>query len=377
MTQHPDHSLELRTLIDEDGAFSLFLDRVSVPAPKAGEVLVRVEAAPINPSDIALLMGPVDPATLAAGKNDHGPTLTGSVPEGRLAAVKGRLGQAMAAGNEGAGTIVAAGEGAEGLLGRTVAVFGGAMYTEYKVVRARDVMPLNEGTTAADGAAAFVNPLTALNMVETMRREGHKALVHTAAASNLGQMMVRLCAAEDVPLVNIVRKQEQVTLLRNLGATHVLDSSADGFNTALVAALKETGATLAFDAIGGGRMAADILAAMEQAAQARMGGYSRYGSSEPKQVYIYGRLDLSPTTLDARSGMIWGVGGWLLLNAMSKAAPETLTAQRQRVAAEITTTFASHYTARVSLAEMLSPEVAAGWNRRATGEKYLVTPHAD
>jgi NADPH2:quinone reductase len=245
------------------------------------------------------------------------------------------------------------------------------------VVNAAACLVLPDGTPARDGASSFVNPLTALGMVETMRREGHSALVHTAAASNLGQMLVKLCLADGIPLVNVVRKPEQEELLRATGAVHVCNSSSPSFESDLLEALKATSATLAFDATGGGPLAGQILRGMEQAANATAAAYSRYGSTVHKQVYLYGRLDTSPTTLDTGSvGMAWGIGGWLLTPFLQNAGAETIARLRNRVAAELTTTFASTYTGEVSLAGMLQPDAFNAYLKRATGEKFLVTPQA-
>ena len=298
-------------------------------------------------------------------------------PQARLASLAGRLDRPIPVGNEGAGVVVEAGASAQALLGRTVAIapFGGS-YATLRTVKARDCVVLPEGTSASDGASAFVNPLTALGMVETMRREGHKALVHTAAASNLGQMLNRLCLADGIPLVNVVRSPAQADVLRAQGATHVLDSSAEGFNDALVDAIAETGATLGFDAIGGGRMAATILAAMEQVLRRKLPAYSRYGSPVHKQVYIYGRLDPGPRIIEGDLGMAWGVGGWLLTYFLAKLSADEVASLRARVARELKTTFMSRYTAEISLSQAVSPDVIRAYAKHATGEKYLVVPNA-
>lgn len=368
--------LELRSRIDADGSLTLSLEDVTLDAPGPNEVVVRVEAAPINPSDLGLLLGPADMATMTASGTAERPVLTFRVAEGRLASVRARVGQSLPVGNEGAGTVIAAGEGAEQLVGKRVGMMGGAMYTQLRKLKASSVVPLPEGATAADGAAMFVNPLTALSFVETMRMEGHKAIVHTAAASNLGQMLQKICLADGVPLVNIVRSSAQAKILTDIGATHVLDSSAPGFREKLVDTLAETGATLAFDAIGGGTLGSQIVQAMEQAANRTAGEYSRYGSETFKQLYIYGALDLSPTTLNRLAfGFHWSVGGFLLTPWMQKAGREVVQRMRQRVVDELTTTFASTYTARVTLAEALSPEAVRAYERKATGEKYLIEPN--
>lgn len=368
--------LELRTRIDADATLTLSLEEVAIDAPEANEVVVRVEAAPINPSDLGLLLGPADVSTMTASGTPERPVLTFKVPEGRMGSVRARIGQSLPVGNEGAGTVVAAGADAQHLIGRRVGMMGGAMYTQYRKLKLSGVVPLPEGASAADGAAMFVNPLTALSFVETMRMEGHKAIVHTAAASNLGQMLQKICLADGVPLINIVRSAAQAKILTDIGATHVLDSSAPDFRERLVDAIAETGATLAFDAIGGGAIGSTIVQAMEQAANRTAGAYSRYGSETFKQLYIYGALDLSPTTLNRLAfGFHWSVGGFLLTPWMQKAPRETIQRMRQRVVDELTTTFASHYTARVGLAEALTPEALRAYERKATGEKYLIEPN--
>ncbi|NYT39385.1 NADH oxidase [Sphingomonas sp. R-74633] len=370
----PLTSLELRSTISSDGKLTLALEPVTLSAPGPDEVIVRVEASPINPSDLGLLLGPADMTTLEAGGTADRPTLTAAIPPARMGAMKARLDQSMAVGNEGAGTVVEAGANVAGLLGKKVGMLGGSMYTQYRKLNARDCIPLPEGATAADGASMFVNPLTALSMVETLRMEGHKALVHTAAASNLGQMLNRLCIADNVPLVNIVRSDAQAAILREIGAKYIIDSSAPDFREALTDAIAETGATLAFDAIGGGKIVNTILHAMEAAANRTAGAYSRYGSSTWKQVYIYGMLDTGPTELDRGYGLAWGVNGFLVTPFLMKLGMEGAMRLRARVAAELTTTFASTYTATISLAEALDPTVVAAYAKKATGEKYLIDP---
>ncbi|WP_293859167.1 zinc-binding dehydrogenase [uncultured Alsobacter sp.] len=365
-------ALELRTLISAEGELRITLEPVTIADPGAGEIVVRVEAAPINPSDLGLLLGPADPSTLAAA----GSALVARVSPAGLSAVQGRVGQAMPAGNEGAGTVIAAAPDVAHLVGRKVGMIGGGMYATLRKIAARDCIVLPEGIGAAEGAALFVNPLTALGFVETMRMDGHKAIVHTAAASNLGQMLVLICKADGIPLVNVVRNQAQVDLLRGLGAEHVVDSSRPDFDASLAAALAATGATLAFDAIGGGDMASRILNAMEAVAVRSLPTYSRYGSTVAKQVYIYGALDMSPLVLRRGFGFTWNVGGWLLFNFLQKAGRDVAARMRQRVVDEIRTTFASRYTRTVGLADMLKPDVMAAANRKSTGEKILVDPSA-
>jgi NADPH:quinone reductase len=374
----PGNSLELRSTVTSHGTVELSLHDVPVPTPAANEVLVRVEASPINPSDLGVLIAGADMATATVAGTPERPIVTVSLGDGALARLAARIDKPLPVGNEGAGTVVAAGESpaAQALLGKTVGIAGGAMYAQYRVVDAGACLVLPPGATAKDGASSFVNPLTALGMLETMRREGHSGLVHTAAASNLGQMLVKLCITDGVPLVNIVRKPDQEELLRSLGAVHVCNTTSPTFNADLVNALKATSATLAFDATGGGTLASQILNGMEEAASSTASEYSRYGSAVHKQVYIYGGLDTGPTILARNFGMAWGVGGWLLTPFLLNAGAEAVGRLRARVAAELTTTFASTYTREVSLAGMLRPEAFNSYVKRATGEKFLVTPQA-
>lgn len=369
-------SLQLRSLVKSSGELELSLAQVPVPQPGADEVLVRIEAAPINPSDLGLLLGPADIANAKVSGSGADAVVTAPVPQHFLGALKARLDASMPVGNEGAGVVVAAGDSpqAKALLGKTVAILGGATYAQHRIAKASDVLELPAGATAADGASCFVNPLTALSMTEVMRREGHTALVHTAAASNLGQMLNKICIADGISLVNIVRSAEQAKILKDLGAKYVIDSTAPDFIAALTDAIEETGATLAFDAIGGGKLASQILSAMEVAANRKATEYSRYGSSTYKQVYIYGALDTGPTELARNFGLSWGVNGWLLTPFLVKLGADAAKL-RARVAAELKTTFASHYTAEISLAEVLQPDVIAAYARKATGEKYLINPN--
>jgi NADPH:quinone reductase-like Zn-dependent oxidoreductase len=372
MADHPKTGLQLTSQIKRSGELELALASVDLPAPAADEVLIRVEASPINPSDLGLLLGPADLSSLKA----EGGKVTAKVPERFLPALSARLDQVLPVGNEGAGVVVAAGSGpaAQALKGRVVAALGGAMYAQYRLAKAAEVLPMGDGVTPREAASCFVNPLTALGMVETMRREGHTALVHTAAASNLGQMLNKICQKDGVALVNIVRSGEQAKILADIGAKHVVDSSSPDFQSQLTEALAETGATIAFDAIGGGRLASQILAGMEAALSRNASSFSRYGSTTHKQVYIYGGLDTGPTELVRSYGMAWGVGGWLLTYFIQKIGPEAAQKLRQRVADEIRTTFASHYTAEIGLSEALRPETIAAYNRKATGEKFLINP---
>lgn len=367
-------TLELRSLVTPEGELRLSLDETTLPAPGPDELLVRVEAAPINPSDLGLLLGPADLSTMQAGGTAERPTLTLRVPPERMGMLKARLGESLPVGNEGAGTVIAAGEGAEGLVGKRVGMLGGAMYATHRKLRVRDTITLPDDATSADGASMFVNPLTALAMVDVMRAENHKAIIHTAAASNLGQMLNRICQADGVPLVNIVRSPDQAQLLRNAGATYVVDSSAGDFRTALTDAVAETGATVAFDAIGGGKLGNAILHAIEAAANRNAATYSRYGSTQFKQLYIYGGLDVGPTILDRGFGFAWSVSGFLLTPFLIKAGPARTQELKDRVAAELKTTFASHYTHTIGLAEALKPETIEAYQRKATGQKFLIDP---
>lgn len=376
----------LRSLVTSDpdsggGLLELSLETVDIPEPHDDEVLIRVEAAPINPSDLGMLLAGADVSVAMVEGTPESPVVTAPIPPATLSGLGGRLGRPMQVGNEGAGVVVAAGaaDEARALLGATVAVLGGGMYAGYRRVPASQCLRLPDGVSPVEGASCFVNPLTALGMVGTMRLEQHRALVHTAAASNLGQMLNRLCLADGIGLVNIVRRDEHVDLLRSQGATHVLNSTDDDFDRRLTDALADTGATLAFDAIGGGDLAGRILAAMERAAarSASSGGYDRYGSAVHKQVYVYGGLDRRPTVLDRTFGMAWSIGGWLLMPFLARVGPHEAQRLRERVAAEITTTFASSYTDEVSLAGMLDIDTIRAYARQATGQKYLVRPQRD
>jgi NADPH:quinone reductase-like Zn-dependent oxidoreductase len=377
MSADTNTGLQLRSLIKKSGELEISLARVATPEPDANEVVVRIEASPINPSDLGLLVGAADMVTAKMSGTKDAPVITATVPEAAMRAMAGRLDEAMPVGNEGAGVVVKTGSSdeAKALMGKTVSIIGGAMYAQYRTVRAKDCLVLPPGTTPAEGASWFVNPLTALGMTETMRREGHTALVHTAAASNLGQMLNKICLKDGIGLVNIVRNAEQAEILRKIGARHIVDSTAPTFLDDLTNALVETGATLAFDAIGGGKLAGQILACVEIAANKTAKVYSRYGSSVHKQVYIYGSLDPGPVVLNRAFGMAWGVGGWLLTPFLQKIGPADIQKLRTRVAAELKTTFASHYTKVVSLQEALQPQNIAVYAKRSTGEKYLINPN--
>ena len=371
-----ESNTQIISTISEDKKLTLSLQNIDMPQPGADEVIIRIEAAPLNPSDLGVMFGAADMTTATQAGTQESPEITADVPAQVMASLKTRIDKATPVGNEGAGTVVAAGssDSAQALMGKTVAVIGGGTYRQYLSANVQSCLVLKEGTSAKEGASSFVNPLTALAMVETMRAEGHKAIVHAAAASNLGQMLNRICIADGIDLVNIVRKKEQEALLRDMGAKYVVNSSSDTFIADLTAAIIETGATIAFDPIGGGQLTSDILNCMEVAVARDMKEHSIYGSTTFKQVYIYGALDRGPITLNRNFGFAWAVNGFLLFNALGKLGTETTVAMRQRVADEITTTFASYYTHEVSLAEALQLQSLAGYSKQATGEKYLITP---
>jgi NADPH2:quinone reductase len=373
----PRTGLQLRSLVKADGTLELTLVSVPTPDPAADEVVIRVDAAPINPSDLALLFGTADMTAARASGTTESPVVTAQIPERLRPLTAGRVDQSMPVGNEGAGAVVRAGSSspAQALLGKVVGATGGAMYSQYRCVKVDQCLELPAGTTAIEGASSFVNPLTVLGIVETMRREGHRAVVHTAAASNLGQMLCRVCQKDGIGLVNVVRKDDQAALLHALGAVHVCNTSSPSFMQDLTQALVATGATIAFDAIGGGKLASQILTCMEAALNTTATTYSRYGSSVHKQVYIYGSLDPSPTELTRNFGLAWGIGGWLLTPFLARIGAEAAQKLKERVARELKTSFASTYAREVSLAGALSLDAIAAYGKRATGEKYLIRPN--
>lgn len=372
-------SKEIRSTVTSDGTLQLSISNTERPTPAENEVLIKVEAAPINPSDLGLLISfAADLDSLSISGEGEQAVTTAKIHPKLMAAMTARLDQSMPVGNEGGGVVVDAGANAKHLIGKTVGVAGGAMYSQYRCVPASSCLIMNEGTSSREAASSFVNPLTALAFVETMRLENHSALLNTAAASNLGQMLVKICQDDGIPLINVVRKPEQVETLKKIGAEYICDTSDPDFMDSLVDALVATGATLGFDATGGGnegKLPGQILTAMEIAANKTATEYSRYGSDTYKQVYIYGGLDMSPTILNRAYGMQWGLGGWLLTPMIGRIGMERFQVMRERVAKEITTTFASHYTQEISLEEMLQPDIIRGYAKQATGEKYLVNPH--
>ena len=373
-----DNNIELTSTISEDNKLEVALSEIEIPQPGENQVVIRIEAAPINPSDLGVMFSAADMTTASQSGSADRPVISADVPAKFMGAVKKRVGKAIPVGNEGAGTVVAAGSSAaaQSLMGKTVAFIGGGSYRKYLCANVQSCLELEPGTTAVEGASSFVNPLTALAMVETMRAEGHKAIVHAAAASNLGQMLNRICIADGIDLVNIVRKPEQEELLRDMGAKYVVNSSRDSFMADLTQALIDTGATVAFDPIGGGRLASDILTCMEAAVSRNMTEYSVYGSDIYKQVYIYGGLNRGPITLNRSFGFAWGVNGFLLFNVLGKLGNKITAAMRKRIAAEIKTTFASHYTHEVSLAGALQLDAISVYGKQATGEKFLINPQS-
>ena len=371
-----DKNLQLISTVSDDNKLTLSLQDIDMPTPGADEIVVRIEAAPLNPSDFGVMFSAADMSTAVQSGTEQSPVVTADVPAKYMPSLKTRVGKDTPVGNEGAGTVIAAGSSpeAQALMGKMVAVIGGGTYRQYHCVNVKSCLVLKEGTTAKEGASSFVNPLTALAMVETMRAEGHKAIIHAAAASSLGQMLNRICMADGVDLINIVRKEEQEKLLRDMGAKYVVNSSSDTFLKELTAAIIETGATISFDPIGGGQLTSDILNCMEAAITRDVEEYSVYGSNTFKQAYVYGALNRGPITLNRNFGFSWGVNGFLLFNALGKLGTKTVMSMRQRVAEEITTTFASSYTHEVTLEEALQLKSIAKYGKQATGEKYLITP---
>jgi NADPH:quinone reductase len=376
MTDLPTTNITMLTEVKADGNMELYLAALPMPTPKDHEVLVKVLATPINPSDLGLMVGAADVTSARAIERNGLPGLAMNVSDAGMRFMASRVGQALPIGNEGCGVVVAAGasDAAQALMGKTVALIGGEIYAEYRCLAAMACMPLPDGTPAEDGASCFVNPLTSLGFVETMKLEGYKAIVHAAAASNLGQMLVKICKADGIPLINIVRSEEQVALLKGIGAEIVLNSTADNFMEQLTEAIYQHEAFLGFDPIGGGKISSQMLSCMEAAAVRRMTSYSRYGSDQMKQVYIYGGLDVGPTILNRSFGLTWGLGGWLLTPFMAKAGAEIVGRMRARVAAELTTTFKSHYSHQISLEQAVDVTTMQAYNAKRTGEKYLIRP---
>ena len=362
---------QLFTTLNANGSLTVAIEDVTFPDPTGDQVLVKMEAAPINPSDLAILIGAAD---LENASYSHG-KFVATVPEPFNTSSQARHGIKLPAGNEGAGTVLAAGDSdsAKALVGQRVACVPGNAYSQYCIVDASTCLALGDHSVE-DGASAFVNPMTALGFAENARMDGQDAILHTVGASNLGQMLTRICKEDGIGLVNIVRKDSQADLLAGLGSTHLVNSSDDNFMHQLRSAIEDTGAFYGFDPIGGGQSVDNAFKAMEQVAVNRMTEYSRYGSNQPKRMFIYGRLDTRPTTLSPSYGFGWTLSGWLLFPFLELAGSETVGRMRKRVLDNLTTTFASHYKKRVNLDEMLTKAAVTDYRAMKTGEKYLVTP---
>ena len=365
-------NLALRSTLRRNGDVEIALEQVRVPAPEGG-VVVEMLAAPIHPADMTLLFARADPGTAERVQRDGKTVTVLRAGDAAAQAQASRVDVATAVGMEGAGRVVEAGpsDAAQALLGRLVAVRGNGVYARYNRIALEDILPLPDDVSASEGAAAFINPLTVLGMVELMRDGGFGGLVHTAAASTIGQMLCRLCREEGIGLVNIVRRPEQVELLRSIGAEHVCDMSGPDFEDELLRALVATGATLAFDATGGGDLASRILNLMERALP-KPEGYQHYGSNIRKKVFIYGTLDPSPLVLLKNYGLAWDLGGYLVFHFLESIGPERAEGLKRRVVEGLKTTFAMQYSHKISLAEACDPDVLRGAGRRATGEKYLI-----
>lgn len=368
--------LQLRSLVKPNGELELSLAETIIPPPAPDEVVVRIAAAPINPSDILLMLTGADISTMRQTGSGKAAVLNMDLPPDAFSLATARIGLSLPLGYEAAGVVIAAGasDAAQALQGKTVAMFGGGMLAEYCLQKAAGCLLLPEGVTPAEGSTAHVNPLTALGIAETVRREGYPSMIHTAAASALGQMLVKICQKDGIELVNIVRGKAQEDILRGLGARYVCNSTSPGFEAELVEAAAATKARVAFDAVAGGTLAGKILNAMHVAASRNMTTYSRYGSPEHKQLYFYGNLDLSPTVIERSFGMAWGIGGWSMPNFMEQIGPAEVSKLKARVAAEIRTTFASHFSKEISLVDAVLAENITAYTKLATGEKYLVNP---
>ena len=363
---------QLFTTLTADGTLTLEIAENTFKDPVGNQVLVKMEAAPINPSDLAILTSAADfeNAEYSAGK------VVAKMPEPFLSGQKSRHGQRLPAGNEGAGTVVATGDSdaAKALMGQRVACVPGNAFSQYAIADAAMCLPLGDHSSEA-GASSFVNPMTALGFVENARMDGQKSILHTVGASNLGQMLNRICLEDGMGLVNIVRKDEQVELLKSQGATHIVNSSGGDFMDQLKTAIDDTDAFYGFDPIGGGKMVDNCFKAMEQVAVGKMTEYSRYGSNQQKRMFIYGRLDFAPTTLSLAYGFGFTLSGWLLTPFLANAGMETVMRMRKRVLDNLTTTFASSYKEKVDLEGMLTKEAILDYKQMKTGEKYLVTPN--
>ncbi len=374
MSEQVLSTVGIRSEVRRDGTLHLSLQSTALHDPGPDEVVVEMVAAPLHPADISMLLGPADLASGAITGKGEDRTAVFKIPPERMRPLATRTGKSLPVGNEGAGMVVAAGERHGDLIGKPVAVMGGGMVTRYRVVPARNLLLIPDGVPIGSGAAVLINPLTALAMTETMRERGHSALVHTAAASSLGQMLNRICLQDGIPLVNVVRRPEQVSLLENQGARYVCDSSSSSFADELNAQVAAAGATLAFDAVGGGKLAGQILSAMEAHCLAQTFEYDRYGSKVHKQVYLYGGLDTRPSELDRSYGMSWSVGGWLIFDELERMKVERLDALRSRISAEMQSTFTCEFAGELSMTELLDPDTLKLIAQRSTGAKYLVEP---
>ena len=374
MTGAVNSTLTVRSEVRPDGTLELSLRSMPLPGPGPDEIVVELEAAPLHPADISQLLGPADLSSGQRTGSGEDSKIVFQIPDARLPSMAARNGKSLAVGNEGAGVVIATGDNQQKLLGKMVAVMGGAMLSRHRVVNVSNALMLPDGAAASTGAAALINPLTLLSMIETMREEGHGALVHTAAASSLGQMLNRVCFQDGIPLVNVVRRPEQASLLTSQGASFVCDSSSETFVRDLDAAVAATGATLAFDAVSGGPLAGQILSAMERACNASATECRRYGSEMHKQVYFYGGLDTRPTQLDRSYGMAWGVGGWLIFSKLKRMAPGKVDAMKARIVSELDSTFSTKFTAEISFTDLMRKEYFDAIARRSTGDKYLINP---
>lgn len=377
MTHPARTTVGVRSEVREDRSLRLSLETTTISAPGEEDVLVEIKAAPLHPADIGLLLGPADLSTAMMSGSGRERSITAAISQDKMAGLRARIGKSLPVGNEGAGVVVQAGARFQHLIGKPVAVMGGGMVTRYRLVNAENFLPIPDGVPIESGAAVLINPLTALAMVETMREQGHTALVHTAAASSLGQMLNRICREDGIQLVNVVRRPEHVAMLKAQGATHVCDSSSLTFEEDLNAQVAASGATLAFDAVGGGRLASQILSAMELHALTRVTEYNRYGSKAHKQLYFYGGLDTRPSELSRGYGMSWSVGGWLIFDELQRMGPDRLEALRSRITNEMLTTFACDFAGELSMAELLDPENLKTIAARSTGDKYLINPSRD
>lgn len=376
-TTTPQCGLQIHSRLGRDGTLCLSLDETVTPALESNEVLIAVEAAPINPSDLLTLFPGGEHGQLHAELVAGRPQLTTTLPPSVSEAFAGRFDMPLPVGLAGSGTVVAAGDNAQSWLGQRVTALSLSLgfFSQYCKVTTAECAILPDNVSFEEAADVFCNPMTALGIVETVKLEGHAAFIHTAAASNLGQMLVKICREDGIELVNIVRRQEQVELLRDLGAKYICNSSAPGFAEDLVKAIEQTGAMLAFDAIGGGTMVHQLLSGMETAAAARLPVYSPYGSFENKQVYVYGRLDRSPMYIEHGDyGVLWGVQGWVLPIVQQQIGQQRVEALKERILAGLQSTFASRYCRQLSLAEALDPATIQAYCRQSTGEKFLIRP---